>query len=204
MTNASFWDKVAEKYAKDSIGDMEAYEQTRDRMRDILQPHHRVLEIGCGTGSTALELADCVDRYVGTDLSLKMIAIAQSKLSSETPDNLRFAVHDAEMVPSGTHDVILALNLFHLLPDLEDVLAQLFDALPTGGMLISKTSLLGDGLWVIPWVVPIARLFGKAPYVRSLGDAEMLDLLRGAGFTVTETISQAGTVPRLFCVATKP
>jgi predicted TPR repeat methyltransferase len=205
MNTVTFWDKIAAKYAKDPIGDMAAYTQTRDRMREILQPHHRVLELGCGTGSTALELADRVDRYIGADVSPKMIAIAQAKQTAQTPAHLTFVVKDAAHLPQGPHDVILALNLLHLLPDLEDVLRRIYEALPTGGLLIAKTGLLRDGPRVLPWVfIPLMQAIGKAPYVRTLGGREVLDLLQKTGFSVTETLTQKGLVPRLFTVASKP
>jgi predicted TPR repeat methyltransferase len=204
MSDAAFWDKAAEKYAKDAISDMSAYEATRDRIGEILEPHHRVLELGCGTGSTALELADMVASYVGTDVSAKMVAIAQSKQSSETPAQLSFEVHDAAELPSGPHDVILTLNLLHLVPNLEDVLAQIYEALPSGGLLIAKTGLLQDGAWYLRWMIPVMRAIGKAPYVRSLGEVELLGLLNKTGFSTNETLVQGGMVPRMFTVSNKP
>lgn len=203
MTDAAFWDKAAAKYAKDPITDMAGYAATRDRMRDLLEPHQRVLELGCGTGSTALELADKVASYVGTDVSPKMIEIAQSKQSDETPTQLSFEVHDAADFPKGPHDVILALNLLHLVPDVEKVLAQIFEALPSGGLLVAKTALLGDGAWYLRWIIPVMCAIGKAPYVRLLGAAELHKMLEKAGFVVTETLEQGGAVPRIFTVAHK-
>ena len=204
MDNASFWDKAAAKYAKDPISDIKAYAQTRDRMRAILQPHHRVLELGCGTGSTALELADCVDTYIGTDVSSKMIEIAQSKQTKNTPSHLCFSVCDAAILPSGEHDVIIALNVLHLLPDLEKVLSQIFNSLPSGGLLIAKTGLLKDGSWLLPWIIPLMRAIGKAPYVRNLSEAALLNMLEKTGFLVSETMTQGGVVPRMFTIAKKP
>jgi 2-polyprenyl-3-methyl-5-hydroxy-6-metoxy-1,4-benzoquinol methylase len=204
MSEAAFWDKAAAKYAKDAISDMTAYELTRDRIRKILEPDHRVLEIGCGTGSTALELADRAASYVGTDLSPKMIEIAQSKQSNDTPSHLRFEVHDVAELPSGPHDVILALNFLHLVPNLEEVLAQIYDALPSGGMLIAKTGLLQDGAWYLRWMIPVMRAIGKAPFVRNLGKVELLGLLSSAGFVTDETLVQGSMMPRLFTVSRKP
>ncbi|MDB4198021.1 class I SAM-dependent methyltransferase [Ascidiaceihabitans sp.] len=204
MTNAAFWNKVAPKYAKDTIGDIPAYEETLDRMRENLQPHHRVLELGCGTGSTALELADSVDRYIGTDVASKMVEIARGKLTEQSPQNLSFAVQDAGVMTSGSNDVVLALNLLHLLPDLENTLAEIYKALPSGGLLISKTGLLKDGLWLLSLVIPLMRAIGKAPFVRSLSEESLIGLLENAGFKVTEKLVQGGMVPRVFIVAQKP
>lgn len=203
MNNATFWDKAAVKYAKSPISDMTAYLETLERIRKVLQPHHRVLELGCGTGTTALELAAGVDQYIATDVSSEMIAIAKSKQTEDSPNNLRFEKSEAGNLANGSHDVVLALNLLHLLPNLEDVLAQIYSELPVGGLFISKTTLLKDGAWYLRPMISVMQLFGKAPYVRMLGDAELEELLRSAGFVVTEALSQGGMASRLFVVCHK-
>ena len=105
---------------------------------------------------------------------------------------------------SGSNDVVLALNLLHLLPDLENTLAEIYKSLPSGGLLISKTGLLKDGLWLLPLVIPLMRAIGKAPFVRSLSEEVLIGLLENAGFKVTEKLVQGGMVPRVFIVAQKP
>lgn len=202
--HAAFWDKAAKKYAADPIADMAGYEHTRDRIRALLTPEHAVLELGCGTGSTAFELADCVASYRATDFSSAMIDIAKSKQDANTPKHLSFAVQDAETLGQDQYDVILAMNLLHLLPSLEDVLDDVFAALPRGGLFIAKTALLKDGAWFIPWIIPVMRAIGKAPYVRSLRQTELTQMITKAGFVLDETSLQDGMAPRLFTVARKP
>ena len=79
IQNATFWDKVAPKYAKSPIADQAAYEYTLDRTRTYLNPKDSVLELGCGTGSTALLLAPDVKQITAIDLSPGMLVIAREK-----------------------------------------------------------------------------------------------------------------------------
>lgn len=204
MSTATFWDKAAAKYATDPIDDMDGYTKTLDIMKGMLKPHHRVLEIGCGTGSTALELAPLVDRYIGTDISKNMIAIADDKRDQTGLSHLTFQVAQAGELPETKHDVILALNLLHLLPDLEETLRVIYDALPSGGYFIAKTGLLRDGAWYLGPMIALMRAVGKAPYVRRLSQDELIAMLWDTGFRIEETVSQSGIAPRLFTVAQKP
>ncbi|MBB5050595.1 cyclopropane fatty-acyl-phospholipid synthase-like methyltransferase [Afipia massiliensis] len=57
-SDARFWDRSSRKYAVSAIADQAGYERTLDRTRALLGPNDRVLELGCGTGTTALRLAD--------------------------------------------------------------------------------------------------------------------------------------------------
>lgn len=202
--DAAFWDKIAAKYARDPISNPAAYQETLDLIRAEIAPDGRVLELGCSTGSTALDLAPGSARYVGTDFSGKMIAIARGKLGAGAPENLSFEVAQATALPKGPFDKIVALNLLHLVRDLPDLLDRSFDTLPRGGALISKTPLLGDGNWLLRIMVPAMRAVGKAPYVRFLKRGAFEQALTHAGFNIESTLLQPGMVPRLFVVARKP
>jgi cyclopropane fatty-acyl-phospholipid synthase-like methyltransferase len=74
---ARFWDRTAVKYAADPIADMAGYEATLRRVQGPLSADQDVLEIGFGTGSTALRLAPNTGRLLATDVSAGMIAIAR-------------------------------------------------------------------------------------------------------------------------------
>ena len=78
-SDARFWDRTSRKYAKAAISDQAGYERTLERTRALLGPDDRVLELGCGTGTTALRLAGDVQSYCATDISAEMIAIAEKK-----------------------------------------------------------------------------------------------------------------------------
>jgi len=145
-----------------------------------------------------------VKAYVGTDISSKMIEIANGKLHHDLPADLRFCVSESHDFPDQPIDALLALNLFHLLPDLEATIRNAFDALPSGGLLIDKTALLRDGAWYVSAAIPIMQFFGKAPSVRSLTHNEYHDILTAIGFEIIEEVLQPGTAPRLFTVSRKP
>lgn len=49
-----FWDRMANKYARQPIADEAAYQHKLDVTRQHFTPQSKVLEFGCGTGSTAL------------------------------------------------------------------------------------------------------------------------------------------------------
>ena len=102
-------------------------EKTLERTLAHLPAEAEVLELGCGTGSTALRLAPHVARYVGTDDADAMIAIAQEKLAAEPVAGLSFAAArpgDGSL-PPGPFDAVTAFNLLHLLPDLPAALAEM-------------------------------------------------------------------------------
>ena len=86
--DARFWDRAAKKYAASPIDDEAGFERTLARTRALMPPDARVLELGCGTGTAALRLADSVKSYVGTDISAGMIAIAQQKLETAHQNGL--------------------------------------------------------------------------------------------------------------------
>ena len=123
---ARFWDRIARRYAASAITDMAGYERTLARTRSWLSPDSRVLEIGCGTGTSALRLASDCGLYLATDVSPGMIGIARAKLAAQPLRQLTFALADADRLPGaaiGPFDVVLAFNVLHLVDDLDAAVA---------------------------------------------------------------------------------
>ncbi|MBI1186403.1 MAG: methyltransferase domain-containing protein [Alphaproteobacteria bacterium] len=181
-----FWDKTARKYAASPISDMEGYERTLARTREFLKPDHAVLEVGCGTGSTAVKLAPSVARYLGTDISPEMIAIAREKAQAEGVGTLTFeatALDDAAWA-DGSFDVVLGFNILHLVQDRAAVLATLHRVLKPGGLLITKTPLLGEMNPIFRVAVPVMQAVGAAPSVTFFNAKTLARETEAAGFTM--------------------
>jgi SAM-dependent methyltransferase len=206
---AEFWDRTARQYAADPIADLAGYETSIRRVQALLSPRHSVLELGCGTGTTALRLAPFAGQFLATDVSAGMIAIAQEKLAAQPVPKLSFAVADADgpIAAPCTFDVVLAFSLLHLVADLDQTLAHAVRALKPGGLLISKTPCIAEMNPLVPRLaLPVMRALGKAPNVLCLkGDALAAAVARqGMDILSVERHSSRGKDVRVFIVARKP
>lgn len=205
MADAKFWDNAAEKYAKSPIKDMQAYEATLDRTRHYLKPGDHLLEIGCGTGTTALTLSESVRQITATDLSPQMLGIAKGKRRSRDISNVAF-VESRVGAPlaDAPFDAICAFSILHLVDDLPQALAFVYENLKPGGHVISKTTCLRDMNFLIPPIISVMKLFGKAPEVQ-LFDAHALErAFSDAGFELVETGYFGKNTATRFIVARRP
>jgi ubiquinone/menaquinone biosynthesis C-methylase UbiE len=164
VADARFWDRTARRYAADPIEDQDGYVPTVDRTRHYLLGTDTVLELGCGTGTTALQLAAHVSRIVATDLSSEMIAIAREKAAVQACGNAEFAVATPERAswPDGSFDAVLAFNLWHLFAVRTSALSHVQRVLKPGGLFVSKTPCLAEMNPLIRLALPMMQLVGKA------------------------------------------
>ena len=205
--DARFWNRAARKYAAGPIKDVAGYERTLDRTRHFFSGTDTVLEIGCGSGTTALRLAPHVARMVATDLSSEMIAIAREKATAQACPNSEFATATLDRAPwpAGSFDAVLAFNVLHLIAERASALAHVHKLLKPGGLFISKTPCLAEMNPLFRVAVPLMQLFGKAPYVAFFTAAELASRIEGAGFTIVEQATHGSTRKdgRIFVVARK-
>jgi ubiquinone/menaquinone biosynthesis C-methylase UbiE len=204
VTSPEFWDRVAPGYSKQPIADTKSYARKLAATQALMRPNMEVLEFGCGTGSTALEHAPHVAHILATDVSAAMIGIGREKAEHAGINNVSFrqsGVEDFE-APDGSYDMVLALNLMHLLPDRAAALTKIHRLLKPGGIFISSTVCLADRMWLLRPVIPLLQWVGKAPYVSFLGADEVLREMATAGFEEREHWSH-GRTNSLFVVASK-
>lgn len=205
-----FWDSAAEKYAKSPISDMDSYEYTLGRTKSYLREDDQVLEVGCGTGSTAMLLADSVADITASDLSGNMIAIAKRKAQEQGVTNVGFVAADMfdPAIGKDSYDVVLALNLIHLLEDTPAVMKRFGALVKPGGYFISKTVCKpGRGtpfkFRLMLWALPLMQLFGKAPFVKFMEIGELESHIAAAGFKILETGNHPAQPPSRYVVAQK-
>jgi ubiquinone/menaquinone biosynthesis C-methylase UbiE len=176
------------------VPDPDAYERTLDRVRAHLSPNDSVLEIGCGTGTTALKLASSVRETLATDYSAKMIAIATEKARTEGTTNVHFrtcTLDDPALAPHS-FDVVMAMNLLQLLDHVPMRLLRIRELLRPGGLFISKTPCVGDLGLFVRIAVLLMRAVGVAPYVNFITERSLTGEITRADFDVVET----GMYPR--------
>jgi SAM-dependent methyltransferase len=206
--DARFWDRASRRYAKARIADQGGYERTLQRTRALLAPAARVLELGCGTGSTALRLADGVASYLATDISEKMIGIAEGKRAAEPIPGLVFRAATAETIAlePERYDAVLGFNYLHLVRDPQIALRHIHDLLLPGGLFISKTPCLGDmNVLIRSVLLPAMKAVGLAPHVTVFDAHGLTELIRSAGFEIVATEKHATKAKdmRPFMVARK-
>ena len=209
---ATFWNKIATKYAQDPVLDEAAYNFTCERSISYLQPGFRALELGCGTGPTAIRLRPHVNTFEATDISEAMIDIAKGRQTQTAPDHqvsFRVASAPDSFADGIAFDVVFAHSLLHLVPDPEALLARVAQAVPTGGYFISKTPCLGARGMALQSaamrvMIPLMQLIGKAPQVVRFFSTEGLEaMITRAGFEVVEAGSFPGGKPPSYYIVAR-
>jgi ubiquinone/menaquinone biosynthesis C-methylase UbiE len=209
VSDARFWDRSSRRYARSRIKDQAGYERTLARVRENLRPGDDVLELGCGTGTTALRLADGVRSYLATDLAGEMIAIARKKRGATPIPGLVFRAATAEALTqeAGRFDVVLGFNYLHLVRDVPGTLRSIHALLKPEGLFISKTPCLGEMNPLIRLVLlPAMRAVKLAPHVSVFDGAVLQELIRDAGFDVLarEEHASKGRDYRPYVVGRRP
>jgi ubiquinone/menaquinone biosynthesis C-methylase UbiE len=181
-----FWNKLADRYSRRPVADEATYEKKLEITRKYFRPDMEVLEIGCGTGTTAIAHAPYVAHILATDLAPRMIEIAEDKAKAAGINNVTFRASSVEAldVPDASIDVIMAHNLLHLLEDREPAIADIHRMLKPGGAFVTSTACIGDMMLPLRLIVPVGRFLRLFPLVKVFSVAGLKDSFESAGFEI--------------------
>lgn len=184
--SAKFWDWIAKRYSKQPIADEATYEKKLRITRGYFQQDMKILEFGCGTGSTALLHAPYLSHIRAIDVSPKMIEIAQAKADAENIKNVAFEclAIDEFSAPEHSFDAVLGLNILHLLENKEEIIASVYDMLKPGGVFITSTACIADMKMLYRIIAPVGNFLRVIPLVRVFTSKELQDSLTNAGFQI--------------------
>ena len=160
----------------------------RQGLVDSIQSQpRRILDLGCGTGSTTLMLKQAFPQaeVIGLDLSPYMLVRAEHK-SKTAGLNIQWRHGDAEQTgfPDATFDLVTASLLFHETPPKvsQSILRESFRLLTVGGEV-----LIMDGsqksLRYLDW---LNNVF-EEPYIRAFAAGSVDAWMGAAGFEAVQT-----------------
>lgn len=204
MTNAAkFWDKWAVRYSKQAIKDPQAYQAKLEQTQTYLKPDMKLLEFGCGTGSTAIVHAPFVNHISAIDISAKMINIAKQKATAESIENIDFKVATLDSLSSEAQDfdVVLGLSILHLLDNWQQALSNVHNVLKPGGVFVSSTPCLKN-ITLLRWLAPVGQFAGLIPTLSFFSVEELRSSIVQSGFEI-ETCWQPQKNSGVFIIARK-
>lgn len=146
MSSSADWDREAATFdeaADHGLRDPEVRASWQRLLAAHLTGPGMALDIGCGTGSLSLLLAELGYGVTGIDLSPRMVELARAKAGA-AGHPLQFSVGDAAdpRPANGPFDVVLGRHILWALPDLRDALVRWTSLLRPGGRLV-----MIEGFW---------------------------------------------------------
>ena len=188
IKGAGFWNRIAPKYSRSPIADEVAYQKKLQMTQAHFKPDWDVLEIGCGTGSTAIIHAPFVRQIRAVDFSDKMIEIAKAKAAEKQIENISFEVSDIDTLTVGneSQNAVLALSVLHLLKNRDEAIRRIHNMLKPGGIFVSSTACIADFMFLLKYILPAGRFFRLLPYVSVFSRHELESSIKSAGFTIED------------------
>jgi ubiquinone/menaquinone biosynthesis C-methylase UbiE len=160
----------------------------RQALLDRIQTHpRRILDLGCGTGSTTLALKQMFPdaEVVGIDLSPYMLVVADEK-AHQAGLKVTFQQHNAEQTnfPSACFDLITASLLFHETPRPTSIaiLREAFRLLQAGGEIL----ILDGNQLVLRHTEWLTQIF-EEPYIQDFAAGSVDAWMGAVGFGMVQT-----------------
>ena len=130
--HAAEWDRIRRLHVTDAAVE----EATRSVLAE--QPIRSLLDLGTGTGRMLELFAEDIERGLGLDLSLDMLALARTRLDRAGLKHCTVRhgdIYDLAL-PRGTFDVVIIHQVLHFLDDSARAIKEAARVLRPGGRLL--------------------------------------------------------------------
>jgi ubiquinone/menaquinone biosynthesis C-methylase UbiE len=109
-----------------------------------LRPGSSVLDVGCGSGASAIPAATLVGpsgRVVGADLAGQLLELARTKAHANKLENIEFLEADMEQLgyPNESFDAVVCVFAIFFVPDMVKQVRELWRMVRPGGNLAITT-----------------------------------------------------------------
>ena len=158
------------------------------RLIEIANPKAdwRVLDIGTGTGHTALAFAPHVREVVGLDLTEEMLSEARKLAQERSIYNVAFETADVHRLPRELHesfDLVTCRRAAHHFSDIDLALAEMVRTLRSGGMLLIDDRSVPEDDWIDETMHRLDCLHDES-HVCQYRASNWLALMENAGLSV--------------------
>ena len=205
INERKFWDKFANNYdsfIKNTVN--KTYETVLANIDSELGLNKTLLEIGTGTGIISFSICSKVSSIVATDISPKMIRIANQKQKDSNIKNIDFQVQDSYNLtfPDKSFDIVIASNLLHLLYEPEKPIKEVQRVLKDNGIFIAPTFCVGDNI-KSTIIANVAGFFSGFKVVNKWSINDFKSMLTNNGLIIDKAIRIDGRFPLAYIVMKK-
>lgn len=149
--------------------------------------HHRVLEIGCGTGLFTQELSKTSNTIVAIDISEALISKAKERVRRENVHFVTGNAYDMNFPPASFDFIVGSSSLHHL--DVDAALKEFHRVLKPGGkILFTEPNMLNPQVAAIKNIPFLKRRAGDSPDETAFFRWKIAGTLRRHGFTDIEVM----------------
>jgi len=109
-----------------------------------LKPGSAILDVGCGSGASAIPAAKAVGphgRVIAVDLADRLLAMARTKAAAQKLQNIDFRQADMEALgyPDESFDAVVCVFAIFFVPDMINQVRELWRMVRSGGQLAITT-----------------------------------------------------------------
>ena len=191
----TYWERHAKRYDRSTRFLARPVPRMLELATSAVRGSRDVLEVAAGTGLLTAAIAPAVTSVVATDYAPAMVAQLEARLRADKIDNVACQQADINALPFADHsfDAVVAANVLHLVPDLEQSLASLRRVLRPNGHLVAPTYLHAETFGASV----LSRLFALTgfPGARRFTSASFPTAIEAAGFRIVTFETIPGPFP---------